>query len=144
MKKLLTSISVALLAIVLCVAFSGCATNVSGKTYQFDTIEYETENDLSDEVKELLDGIVEGLESTYSGSITFNDDGTVSGTISGFSAGAWKQDGKTVGLYATADSTTALTEYTVSGSKLVYEYETSYSGLLVNFSYSITVTYTKA
>lgn len=144
MKKLLTSISVALLAIILCVAFSGCATNVSGKTYQFDTIEYETDAELSDTVKGILDGIVEGLESNYAGSITFNEDGTVSGSIAGISAGAWKQDGKTVGLYASQSSTTALAEFSASGSKLVSETEESYSGLLVNFSYTIKVTYKKA
>ena len=132
MKKLLISISVALLAIILCVAFSGCATNVSGKTYAFSEVNLETEEELSSLEQAAVNLAKAAVETAYKGSLTFNEDGTLSGSVSGISAGYWAQDGKNVSLYATSAMSTALLTLTASGSKL--EYSVTQSG----YTFSIT------
>ncbi|MCD8373378.1 MAG: hypothetical protein LUD27_08790 [Clostridia bacterium] len=122
MKKLLTTLSIALLTVVLCVAFAGCTTNVSGKTYNYDEVVAESDEDLPGLGQAVVSKAKELVEEAFEGAtLTFNEDGTLSGKVSSYSAGYWGQEGKNVSLYATSEMTTALLTFTVSGSKLVLE-----------------------
>jgi hypothetical protein len=115
MKKLFAFIS--LFAFLLCLA--GCAASVSGKTYKYDSFEYELSEDLTAVEKGIAEVAVTGVKKIYENiEITFNEDGT---TSLGFK---YTQDGSKL---VVGD-----TEYKVKGSKIVLE--------VVEDDYSITIT----
>lgn len=113
MKKLLMGVSTALLTVILCMAFAGCASKVSGKTYEYDKYEITYTDDANDAVKKLCDTAVAAFTKGMSGTtIEFKKDGKA---VLGVATYDYKQDGKTVTI---KNGETKVGEYKVSGKNL--------------------------
>ena len=104
-KKFLVIIAVLALTLTL----TGCASKVAGKTYVFDSFEYELSEDLTALEKLAAEAAATGIKVVYEKiELTFNEDGTCT-------LGSYTQDGSKLVI--------AGTEYKVKGSKIVLEVE---------------------
>ena len=113
MKKLLMGVSTALLTVIMCMAFAGCASKVSGKTYEYDKYEITYTDDASDIVKGVCDTAVAVLAKGFTGStIEFKKDGKA---VNGAITYNYEQDGKTVIIKS---GETKVGEYKVSGKTI--------------------------
>lgn len=129
MKKFLKAMLASIAVIVLAVTLAGCTANVSGKTYVYSEVKMELPDDAST-LQQGLATTAKGLveEMWKNAEFTFKEDGTVTG----YTAGKWTQDGKKVTV--TAGSATTM-EFTVNGSKLEQSVQKN--------DFSFTVVYTK-
>ena len=109
MKKIITALCSALIVVILAFTLAGCATNVEGKTYEYDsyTVSYD-DKDISEDGKKLLDGAITALLSPLKlVKYEFQAEGVVK--VSGV-PGKYTQDGKEVTVNGD--------KLTVSGNKL--------------------------
>lgn len=114
MKKFTALLLVFLLTLVL----AGCASSVAGKTYTYDSFEYEKAEGLTAVEDALVEVGVTAAKALYENvEVTFNEDGTST-------LGSWTQDGSKL--------TIGGKEYTVKGSKIVIEVQEE------KFSYTAT------
>ena len=95
MTKTFKSILVLVVAFMLTLTLTGCASSVAGKTYVYDSFEYEL-------AVTAVKKVYENIE------LTFNEDGTCT-------LGKYTQDGSKL--------TIGDTEYKVSGSKITLKIE---------------------
>ncbi len=113
MKKLVLGISTALLTVIMCMAFAGCAGKVKGKTYVYEKYEITYADDVNEVLKGVCDTAVATFATGLKGSeIQFKDDGTV---VMAEISYKYEQDGKTVTV---KNGDVKLGEYQVSGKKL--------------------------
>ena len=116
MKK----IGLLVLLFALTLVLSACATNVSGKTFVYDSFEYEKAEGLTPGEDVIADIAISAAKAIYENvEVTFNEDGTCV-------LGSWTQEGTKL--------TIGKEEYKVSGSKIVLE--------VVEEDYSYTVKFT--
>lgn len=117
--KMIKKLTALLVLAFVCLALVGCGS-VAGKTYVFDSFEYELAEDLTAIEKGVAEGAATLAKKAHENvEVTFNEDGTTSLGLS------YTQDGSTL--------TFGGNEYKVKGSKLVLEVEKD--------DYSYTVTY---
>lgn len=107
-----------LLVLFMALALVGCASSVAGKTYVYDSFEYEKAEGLTAVEDALVEVGVTAAKAIYENvEVTFNEDGTSV-------LGSWTQDGSKL--------TIGGKEYTVKGSKIVIEVQEE------KFSYTAT------
>ncbi len=100
-----------LLMLLTVLALAGCASSVAGKTYTYDSFEYEKAKGLTALEDAGAEIAITAAKALYENvEITFNEDGTTN------LGQSWTQDGSKL--------TIGSTEYKVKGSKIVVEVET--------------------
>ena len=116
--KMIKKLTALFVLLFVCVALVGCGS-VAGKTYVYDSFEYELSDDLTGLEKAAAEVAATAVKKAHEYvEITFNEDGTTSLGVK------YTQDGSTL--------TIAGVEYKVKGSKLVIEVEED------NYSYKVT------
>lgn len=109
MTKVFKSFLAIVVVLALTLTLVGCASNVAGKTYVYDSFEYELAEDLTNIEKGVAELAVTGVKKIYENiELKFNEDGTCS-------LGSYTQDGSKLVI--------ADVEYKVKGSKIVLEIE---------------------
>lgn len=109
MTKVFKRFLVIIAVLALTLTLTGCATNVAGKTFVFDSFEYEINEDATAIEKGLAEVAATAVKKTYEiMEVTFNEDGTCT-------LGAYTQDG--------SDLEFGGVKYKVKGSKIVLEIE---------------------
>ncbi len=109
MTKTFKSILVLVVAFMLTLTLTGCASSVAGKTYVYDSFEYELAEDLTAIEEGVAELAVTAVKKVYENiELTFNEDGTCT-------LGKYTQDGSKL--------TIGDTEYKVSGSKITLKIE---------------------
>lgn len=110
MTKVFKRFLVIVALIALTLTLTGCATNVTGKTFVYDSFEYELAEDLTSVEKGVAELAVTGIKKGFENiELTFNEDGTCL-------LGKYTQDGSKLVI--------GEDEYKVSGSKIILEVET--------------------
>lgn len=111
-KKIALCAGMLLMTIILCVGFSGCAVNVSGKTFVYETYEVKYDDSVSEDARTLYEATLIGLKKAWAlNKFTFGEDGKATGTA----IGSYTQDGSKLTVSA---GETVLREFTVSCKKL--------------------------
>ena len=109
MTKVFKRFLVIVALIALTLTLTGCATNVTGKTFVYDSFEYELAEDLTSIEKGVAELAATGIKKVYENiELTFNEDGTCT-------LGEYTQDGSKLVI--------GDVEYKVSGSKIILEVE---------------------
>ena len=109
MTKVFKRFLVIIAVLALTLTLTGCASKVAGKTYVFDSFDYELSEDLTSLEKLAAEAAATGIKVVYENiELTFNEDGTCT-------LGSYTQDGSKLVI--------AGTEYKVKGSKIVLEVE---------------------
>ena len=109
MTKVFKRFLVIIAVLALTLTLTGCASKVAGKTYVFDSFDYEINEDLTSLEKIAAEAAATGIKLIYENiELTFNEDGTCI-------LGSYTQDGSKLVI--------AGTEYKVKGSKIVLEVE---------------------
>ncbi len=109
MTKVFKRFLVIIFALALTLTLTGCASNVTGKTFVYDSFDYELSEDLTAFEKGVAELAVTGIKKVYENiELTFGEDGKCS-------LGAYTQDGSKL--------TIGDVEYKVKGSKIVLEIE---------------------
>lgn len=109
MTKVFKRFLVIIAVLALTLTLTGCASKVAGKTYVFDSFDYEINEELTSLEKIAAEAAATGIKLIYENiELTFNEDGTCN-------LGSYTQDGSKLVI--------AGTEYKVKGSKIVLEVE---------------------
>ena len=111
-KKAVLCAGMLLLTLILCIGFSGCAVNVSGKTFVYGGYEVKYDDSVSEDAQTLYEATLVAAKKVWElNRFTFSEDGKVTGTA----IGSYAQDGSKLTVSA---GDTVLREFTVSGNKL--------------------------
>lgn len=111
-KKAVLCVGMLLLTLILCIGFSGCAVNVSGKTFVYEKYEVKYDDSVSEDAQKLYEATLVAAKKVWElNKFTFGEDGKVTGTA----LGSYTQDGSKLTV---SMGDTVLREFTVSGKKL--------------------------
>lgn len=118
MSKTLKNLFIVVLTFVLMISIVGCAPNLVGKTYVYESFEYELSEDLTEIEKGIAELAVTATKKVYENiEITFEEEGKCT-------LGSYTQDGSKLMINNT--------EFKTSGNKIVFEVvEKNYSVKIV-------------
>ena len=134
--KMFTALCAAIAAVVLAISFAACATDVAGKIYKFETVELNTEEELTELEQAAADLVVAAAKEVMADmTIEFSEDGSVvvGGTIGDATTGTYTQDGDIVSFTGVNDVIAA--QATASGNTL--EFLTEESGFSVKVIFKL-------
>ena len=119
MAKTLKNLFIVVLTFVLMVSIVGCAPSLAGKTYVYESFDYELSEDLTEIEKGIAELAVTATKKIYENiEISFQEDGKCS-------LGSYTQDGSKLMINNT--------EFKASGNKIVLEVEEKNYSLKVVF-----------
>ena len=119
MTKTIKNLLVLVVALVLMVSIVGCAPNLAGKTYVYESFDYELSENLTEIEKGIAELAVTATKKIYENiEISFQEDGKCS-------LGSYTQDGSKLMINNT--------EFKASGNKIVLEVEEKNYSLKVVF-----------
>ena len=118
MSKTYKNLLLVIMSFVLMISLVGCAPSLVGKTYVYESFEYELSEDLTEIEKGIAEVAATAVKKVYENiEISFNEEGKCT-------LGSYTQDGSTLLI--------GNTEYKIKGSKIVLEIvEKNYSVKIV-------------